>query len=220
MSYVVLPEIVLLETMRSALEFVRTDYENAIDKTKSYLYLLLNGSALDKYDLFEQAREVICGSEDSPRLLEIDLMLNMTRNHFPSVHITLPSEITGQGNGMGTDENYAEDFKRVGEDFSRAVFSRRLSATYNIVITSDNSNEVVLLYHFFRAMLIALIPHLHLKHLSNISFGGQDLQPYEGLGTNVYMRAITLSLQYDTFVPSIFPKELISDADAVGVPIV
>lgn len=237
MINVTLPEIILLETLQSAIKFVRQEYADQSDKTQSYLYKLLNGAIIEKYDLFTQAVQVICGADDSPRLFKIDLMFNAKRDHVPSAHITLPSEMTGQGNGMGTDEGYANYIEEAGDiggqfngDFGddyaigtegtvrRAVLSRRISATYNIVIMSDNTNEVVLIYHFLRAILIALIPHLHIKGLSNVSFGGQDLQPYEGLGHNLHMRAITISLQYDTFVPSIFVIEMGNDVIADGVP--
>lgn len=236
MINIVLPEIVLMDTLKAAIEFVRKDYKNNIaNTTQSYLYLLLQQARIEKYILFEQAIEVICGKEDSPRLLTIDLAFNMARDHCPSIHITLPAEQTGPGNGMGTDEGYAEaiieeinegdfnqdynnDFDNENSRTSRAVFSRRISATYNIVIVSDNSNEVVFLYHFIRALYIALIPHLHLKGLSNVSFGGQDLHPYNETAHNLHMRAITLSLQYDTFVPSIFPKELLNDVSVNSLP--
>lgn len=227
---VTLPEIVLLETVEAALTFVRNDYALQVDKTKTYLYKLLNTTGLDNYKLYEQAVEVICGPIDSPRRFEIDLAYNMTRERMPSAHITLPGENTGQGNGMGMDENYAEtdwtdeianevgQATNLDEDTGRAIYSRRITAVYNLVIMSDNSNEVVLLYHFLRAMLIALIPHLHEKRLSNISFGGNDLQPYAD--SPYHMRAITINMQYDTFVPSIYPFELVNKLQVVGTPVI
>lgn len=234
---IVLPEIILLDTINAAINFVRADYNGRTDKTKTFLHLLLNGAALERYDLFNQAAQVICGAEDSPRFFQIDLAFNMTRNSLPSAHITLPSEQTAQGNGMGSDENYREgimDANGAGAfnaDFSssfdapgfatiRPVFSRNISSTYNIVLMSDNSNEVILLYHFLRAICLSLIPHFHIKGLKNISFGGQDLQPYDGLGQNIHMRALTISLQYDTFTPSIFPEELINTISVTSKAIV
>jgi hypothetical protein len=234
---IILPEIVLLDTVNAAISFVKRDYESHSDKTKSYLYLLLNGAALERYDLFQQAVQVICGSQESPRLFQIDLAFNSKMQAVPSAHITLPSEQTAQGNGMGSDEGYVdaiEEYQYQGEfnndfnnDFNngndtgyslRPIFSRNISATYNVVIMSDNTNEVLLLYHFLRAMLFTLVPHFHMKGLKNISFGGQDLQPYEGLGQNLHMRALTVSLQYDMYVPSIFPSELITNITSTGVP--
>jgi hypothetical protein len=97
------------------------------------------------------------------------------------------------------------------------VFTRRFQSTYNLVITSDNSNEVILIYHTMRALLMALIPSISIAGLENIAFGGQDVQLYSGLAPkNMYVRAITIALQYETSAPSIFPQPLFSDLTAKG----
>jgi hypothetical protein len=225
-----IPEVILLEALQSALKFVRTDYAAQSDKTKSYLYKLMNGVAIEKYGLFEQAAGVICTTGDYPKEFVIDLMFNIKSDRVPVAHIMLPTETTSPGNGIGVDVGYADiDYEdqddnppgqeeNLNEDHSREVFSRRIKATYDIVIVSDNTNEVVLLYHFIRSLLIALIPHLHLKRLQNISFGGQDLQPYPELANILYMRAVRVSLEYDLFVPSIFSTEMINELEVDGTP--
>jgi hypothetical protein len=226
MTNVVFPEIILLETLKSALMFVRKDYEDAIDKTKSYLYLMLNGRVLDKYNLFANAEKVICGAIDDPRTFEIDLMFNKDRQGAPTAHITLPQEI-GQNGGIGSDEGYGEEYYQDLEenlentpedevnDHWRATYSRRMQSTYHIVITSDNTNEVILLYHFLKNLLIACVPHLHIKGLQNITFGGRDIEPYADLSNYLYMRAVALTLEYDTFVPTIHANKMF-DLEAEG----
>lgn len=228
MSLMVVPEFILQQTLESMLKFIREDYvANTATPQKSYLYNMLNGVAFQRYNFYEQAKQVICGPADDPRYLIVDLMFNTERNGAPTIHITLPGETGGQGDGIGSDEGYEdlivdteadEDNDIAGVDIP--VYVRRISATYNIVVSSDNTNEIIFLYHFTRALLIAVIPHLSLSGLQNIVFGGRDLQPYPELANRFYMRAINLSLQYDTGAPSKFkltiPNDIIVDGDPVN----
>lgn len=209
------PEFVLWQTLTAALTFVRQDYAAAVtagDNTKSWLYRACLYQGFQLYDFFTQAQQVICAPEDDPRYLNVNLMFNMERQGPPSIHITLPAEQTmPNGNGLGNDEGYfgieqvteADPDEHVMATFD-PVFTRRYSAIYNIVVTSDNSNEIIFLHHFVKALLTACIPHLHFMNLQNIKLGGQDIQPYNELvAQNLYMRAVQVSLEYDTSVPSI-----------------
>lgn len=213
------PEFILQTTLQDALTFVRTDYAAAVaagDNTKSWLYRACQFQGFQKYDFFTQAQQVICAPEDDPRFLTVNLMFNMERQTVPSIHITLPAEQTmPNGNGLGQDEDYFPyesipgdpDEHVMGQQI--ATLTRRYSAIYNIVVTSDNSNEIIFLHHFVKALLTAVVPHLHFFNLQNIALGGQDIQPYnEATAQNLYMRAIQVSLQYDTSVPSITPIQL------------
>jgi hypothetical protein len=220
---IVLPEIVLLETLNSALKFVRTDYAAASDKTKSYLYLLMSGTYLEKYKLFEQAVGIIMAPKSDPRYFTIDLMFNMTKNTIPSAYINLPSEATAGGmNAIGSGEDGYDQLTIEGDSTShtlgssRAVLERTKQAAYNLVIVSDNPNEVVLLYHFLNSLLVACVPHLHFKGLLNISLGGNDINPYPDLANQLYMRQVSISLQYTTRTPSIFTHEMVNDIDVYG----
>lgn len=134
------------------------------------------------------------------------------------------------GNGIGSDQGYQDelfidteynpDGSMLTQGSHTPVFTRRFQSTYNIVITSDNSNEVVLIYHTMRALLIGLIPSINLAGLQNLAFGGQDVQLYSGLAPkNMYVRAITVTLQYETSAPSIFPLPMVHDIIAKGTPI-
>jgi hypothetical protein len=219
---IVLPEIVLLETLNSALKFVRTDYAAVSDKTKSYLYLLMNGAQMEKYKFFDQIVGVIMAPKSDPRHFTIDLMFNMTKNAIPSAYINLPSEAQAGGmNAIGSGED-GEDIIAIEGDptahtlgSSRVVYERTKQAAYNLVIVSDNPNETVLLYHFLNALLLVCVPHLHFKGLLNVSLGGNDINPYPDLANQLYMRQVSISLQYTTRVPCIFTHEMVNDIDIV-----
>lgn len=197
------PEFILLETLENALKFVRNDFADQMNEQDTYLYKMLQGTQFQRYDFFEQAKQVICGDIDDPRRLECDLIFNFDRNGAPTIHINLPSEMSTQDNGMGIDEGYVDNIYTDGDVDTpgsyHKVWTRRFQAVYNIVITSDNTNEVIFLFHFVRALLLSTYDHLSLSGLQNITFGGQDIQPYSDLiPPNLFMRAISVNLQYET----------------------
>jgi hypothetical protein len=229
---ITIPEYILLDHVEKAIKYLRDDYAAQTDPDKSYLRRVLYDNRIQRYDLIEQAESVFIQEIDNPRYLEVDLMWNMQRDGLPTIHITLPSEQTHVGgNGIGTDEGYRENIfeesvydeetnELITQGSITPIYTRRYQSVYNIVITSDNSNEVILIYHTLRALLISLIRSLSEAGLQNIAFGGQDVQLYGGIvPKNIYMRAITVSLQYETSALSIFPQPLFNNLIANGVPV-
>jgi hypothetical protein len=224
-----IPEFILFDLLNKAIEYIRNDYEAQSDKDKSFLMKVLKGNAIERYDLQKQAVQVfIDNNPENQRYLETNLMFNMEREGMPTIHLTLPSEQTQSGgNGIGSDEGYQDsiiedtEYNEAGEMTFQGqitpVFTRRFQSTYNVVITSDNSNEVILIYHTLRALFISLIPSMHLAGLENVAFGGQDVQLYQGLAPkNMYIRAITVTLQYETSSPNIFSQPMFHDITARG----
>ena len=148
---------------------------------------------------------MICDkTEEDPRFFEGDLMFNFEKNSPPSFHITLPAESPSDGNSVGIGEGTFDEISNETEEVP--VLSRRVQTNYNIVIVSDNSMEVTVLYHFMRALLVALNFHLNEKRLQNITYAGQDIQPYKELDNQLYMRAMSLGIQYEVGVPSFHSK--------------
>lgn len=197
---IVLPDVILKDTLEKALAYIRAEYEGQTDKTNSLLYAMLAGIQADKYNYYEQAVAVLMTKKDNPRHFYIDLMYNMKHDSVPSMHVVLPSEQPAQ-NGMGLDVgSNAPIFSGTGSNTKyQEVFTRRKRATYQLVITSDNSNETVFLYHFFNLLLLSLSTTLQFKGLENISVGGGDLQlyrPQTGPSNGLFMRTISITLEY------------------------
>lgn len=213
------PEFIICETLTAVLKTLRLDYEGASDKTKTILYYLCSGLRFQRYNYWEQSQTVFLRKPNEPRFLEVDLMFNMDRDGAPTIHVTTPGENQPQNqNAVGIDEGYFEHVVLELDSGSRrhSVFTRRHQATYDIVITSDNSNEVVMIYHIVRALLTSVTHHLSLKGLENINFSGQDLTPYmEMMPKNMYARAIRLALSYETSTVSLNNYPIIEDFGGV-----
>lgn len=198
---IIIPEYVLLKTVQNLLTFIRKNYNDATDKDKSYLRRLLKNNGLERYDLIKQAEAVFIQEEDHPRFLEADLMYNMHKEGAPSIHITLPAEMSS-ANGMGMDEGYKKPIEEANGFTS--VFTRRYQSTYNVVITSDNSNEVTLIYHVLRALITSALPSLHVSGLEGARLGGQDVLIKTDLMPKLFIKAISISLEYETSAPNLF----------------
>lgn len=209
MSEIIIPERILLTSLRSLLKLIRDDYNGQVDKNDSYLYRILGTINLDRYKFFDQAKQVLIANNDDPRFLEIQLFFKLTRAGLPTIHITLPNENSGLG-GLNIDENFQE--QEISDDglSYRPVYSRRFDTTYNLVITSDNTNEVVLIYHFLRAMLIPLFDHLNASGLEQCRISGSDLNLSHILPPNIFVRAINLSFSYDVNVAKLFDSTVIN----------
>jgi hypothetical protein len=228
MSLVLIPEIVLLDTINRALKIIRKDYNDQTDKTKTWLSIMFQGLTFDGYNYYDQIVSILITTPKSPRHFQGDLMFNNKKESVPSFHIALASESpNGDGDSLGLSEQSDQDIIYDGnideEDSTqntptqiREVYKRRTQTNYNIVITSDNSQEVVVLYHVMKAIFIASVTHLSLKGIQNITFGGQDIQPYREVTPSLYMRSLNLGVQYESYSLDLDLKSLGSGVETSG----
>lgn len=226
MATITVPEIILLDAINSTLKGIRKDYADKADKTKTWLYRSFNGIKIDRYDLYKEIVAIVCKEEDDTRFFGGDLMFNPKKNNVPAFHITLPSESPADGNtiGMGAGaydnfQDYTMDVDTIVSIDEAEVFSRQTQTNYSIVIMSDNSMEVVLLYHLMRA--IVMINHVKLADagIINLSFGGQDLQPYKEVAPQLYMRSLSVGFQYTTGAIALDPISYLNDVETQGTAV-
>lgn len=212
---ILVPEVEIFNTIKKILKYIHTDFEGRGDEQDSLLYKILGTNKLQRYDFFKQAKEVFLKKSDDPRFLDVNMFFNLERASIPTIHITLPAEQPSK-DGMGIDEGYKsnEVVKSLGSDVADSqvpVYTRRFATQYNIVITSDNSNEVVLIYHVLRAILIPTINHFEVLGLENIKINGRDIQNMNTIvPPHIFMRNIGLSLEYEVSVNSFFDETIIT----------
>ena len=207
----IIPEVIFIKTLKAILKIVRDDFNNNIDKTKSILYRIANGSgALERYDFYTQLQKVLITDLDDPRAFDFVLGFNMNKVAVPTLHITLPSE-TSAPNGIGIDEGFAAEIFDDTTQAYRKVYTRRFNTTYQFVLTSNNSNEVIALYHFLRALDISLINHFELSGLQHIVISGGDVNINPALvPPNVFIRSISLNFAYEIEVQDLFTTDFVT----------
>lgn len=210
-----IPEVILFNHIEQGLKFLRVDFDEQASEEDTFLARIFSGIVIDKrYNVLEQAKKIfIENDEKEQRFVEVHFMFNAHRSNLPTIHVTLPAEQTQSGgNGMGMDQGYMEPI--VSTETITGVFTRRSQTTIGIVITSDNPNEVIAIYYTLKALLIALMPSLHLAGLENAILSGGDVQ----LG-NFFSKAMNVNCQYETSVPNIFSSPIIRSLTAKGTPV-
>jgi hypothetical protein len=201
-----IPEIILLNAYRLGLEYIRNNYKaNKAAPQNSYLATVLgftDVNVLDtRYDFYTQATSVFCTQESDPRDIKVNLFFNAARAKIPTIHITNPAELPIH-DSLAINEGFQDPIVNEVTGEYTVVYSRRFKAKYNIVLTSDNTNEIVLMYQVLRSLTISMIDHLQLSGLENIKISGSDLNIKSDIvPLGVFMKNIGIEFEYD--VPAV-----------------
>lgn len=209
----IIPELIIKDTLETILNFLKEDC--ADESSDSFLAELLEkdefGKTLkfNRFNYLEQARKVFSDSlfdeDDRPKIY---LGYNMTVSKLISLHIILPSE-QSDALCLGADEGYqGYDVSKDGKKFA-PIYTMTADGTYQIIITSENSSEVVLVYHVIRACLVSMNDNLEFQGFKLPRVGGGDLniQQESFVPPNIFHRALSLNFKYEINVSSI-PQRL------------
>lgn len=199
---------VLLQAMIS---YVSNDYENAATKSDTYLYRIFNGITFGGWNYYEQAIEVLINRKDnSPRKLIIREEFDPSRAKTPSIFINVPSEQFGGENSIGigqSDENWYDN----SDGTETEKYIRDFDGTYELMITSDNMNEVKLIYEFLKCMLTSLYDTFSETFNGTWSMSGKQLMANQDVMPGVYMRTVNLKLVSRIEVPRIDANDFGND---------
>lgn len=199
---VLLPDDIIFKALDNGIKIIRDDFNSKSDEKDTYLYQIFADNKYQRYEFFEQAKQVLITKNTDPRHLRIFKFFNMERAAMPSIHITLPGEEKGETNIIG---NLEDDYFAFGTDQYNEQYIRSFLPQYEVAITTDNPNEVVLLYQFVRALLISLEDHLELSGLQNIQFTGKDIHLRQANDLpRIFGRSIGMSFTYEVEVPRLF----------------
>ena len=199
---ILLPEFVIQRTLVTIVKMLRDDLEeNKGDETQSLLYKILGldeqGQALklNLYDVFKQAKKIVQTKQN----LSVNFGYNQEVANIISMHILLPSE---QGSmTIGADEGYLEDdvFDDDGNKIGvQQYYTQTYESTYQIMITSNNSAEVNVVYNILKSMLLMLVPHLELMGLRLPTLSGNDIVMQDDLvPVPIFHKVLNLSFKYE-----------------------
>ena len=202
---ILLPEFVIHKALVAIVEMLRADLaEHAADDTQSLLYKILGTDEqgkplqLNLYNVFKQAKKII----QTKNNLSVNFGYNQEVAQIISLHILLPSE---QGKmAIGADEGYLSD--DIVEDGKKTrvqnYYTQMYDATYQIMITSNNSAEVNVVYNILKSMLLMLVPQLELMGLRLPTLSGNDVVMQDDLvPVPLFHKVINLSFTYEHNVP-------------------
>lgn len=213
MSGILLPEIVIYNTLESIVRLLREDLkEHVANDKETILYKILGVDEEGKpikmnlYNYFAQAKKMIL----TPHNLSVNFGYNQEVAKIISMHILLPSE---QGEAtIGEDEGYLEDDIMDGDDKKVATqqyFTQMYNCTYQIMITSNNSSEVNVVYNILKSMLLMLVPHLELMGIRIPSLSGNDIMMQDDLTpVPLFHKVINLTFKYEHNVPQLVRNDI------------
>jgi hypothetical protein len=202
-----IPDIVLINTINMCLKIARTNYNTNNDsgrEHRSILALLFKGLVIGEYDVFENIKKLVLTTPEDPRHIEAQLSYDHNASsNAPIIWITLPSE-NNRNNSLSTGEGDQEPLYLAGEEGGQDSFlpqyNYRFGTTYQIVLGSINKNEVTLLYHLIKSLLVSCIGHLEQEGISNLKIGGGEIRT-AAIPSRFFTKAITLNFEYEQVIP-------------------
>lgn len=187
---------------------------------EDYLYRLFGDLTFGdaSYSYFENAKALFLKRTDNPRKVECNVFFNKDRQGLPTIHIAMNSDYIGEGNGIGFDPGDAF-VSTMYCDEELETFTRIYSSRYNVIFTSDNTFEVLLMYNVIKAFFQGNYSLLELNGLQNVKFSGNDIILTDYLiSPNIYSRAFMIDCIYEFTAPRLKPsrENMVSDIKFVS----
>lgn len=218
---ILMPEILIFETLQSFFNIIKKDFaENSVDETKSMLHILFKTDENDRdikfntFDYYTQAKSLLI-----KKSVQVNVGYNLETANMISVHILLPNE-SGRPMAIGGDENYQPQISETidGVEEIRPIHTQTFDSTYQLIITSENIFEVLVVYNFLKACFIGMYYHLELMGLRNLKIGGQDVNmQQDSIPTHIFHRTLNMNFFHESNIPDFFRSKLVKDFTSTGI---
>jgi hypothetical protein len=214
---ILIPEIIIKNTFDSLFKYVWDDYNSQSDEKDSIIYGMLYGLELDNFDYYKETLKLLENRfGKSSRRMNLSLGYDLNSKNYPKISIILPNEESALNlANMTTDYEYNE-----AETKGWQVNVNGYRTTYNLLITSDNPNEVVLIYHFLKALATSSPEQFELNGLINVIISGRDITLDMEVPPPNYLfhRTVALSFEYNNSV-RVLTSDIEHDVNGVeGTP--
>lgn len=205
-----MPEVIIYNALESIVKCVRKDLaENKDNEKASILYRLLGENIdgkpimMNRWDFFKQAKKIFTNKNN----LSVNFGYNFEVANIIALHIVLPSEQAAES-AIGQDEGYntiVDDEEMITE-----FFSQNFQSNYQVMITSNNSSEILTVYHVLKSMLLMIIPHLEIMGLRLCKLSGNDIMFKDDLMPNgMFHKVLNISFNYELKVPQMLQKDIV-----------
>ena len=199
------------------IEFVKTDYEDKTDKTKSFLYRVLSDNTSDGWDFYQNGIEIFVRGDDDKRKLETRLMFDRSRAGLPTIHVREPAKNKGSFDGIGFFDDEIVVNESTGLDNQNQPLPSTISSTarktfssqFDIMITSGNSLECVLIQEVLESAILASLDTLTIPFFELVDFTSKELMMSDETERNqLFIKSITLNIQYQKDgIPKLYTEE-------------
>lgn len=229
-QFILIPEFSILKILENSIKFIREDLQKQIDEFNdeelSWLWYLTQGVGVQRLEIFKQAKKLfLIDDPEDPKRLNITLGYPQELKGATAICIVHAGEQSAQ-NALSTDESpykfeeYVVDKNE--SDAWRNTYGRRYTSTYQIMITGDSTNEVIIVYNILKSMFITFMgsAQLSMAGFENAQVTGNDLQLRGDMSKNMFAKALNFKFEYEFRVPdterqqyinSVIFKEIILD---------
>ena len=205
----------LKQTLDGLINWAIKDYLGKDDKGDTWLHKAFFKSQVPTYKVYDQLVDILTRTKGNPRKLQTRLMFDPSRAEMPTVHVHMPQENPVGGNYISMGARDTDTIKTLEGEFSYQ-YEKEFQTNYDIIVTSNNQMEVLLLYEFLKRVFIAGADTL-LKNFVNFNFSGKELLYDSTLMPHTFYRAFSVSITEDVRTPSIISqKEGASSLDFTG----
>ena len=198
-----IPEVKLKSFIDVMLDLIKTNYEDAVDKSTTFLYKALYGLESGNYIFLDEAVKIFVRDDDDPRIIDTRLMYDHKRASIPTIHVTVPGEMP-YTDGIGMDAGYQANIP-TGDPITATSMTEYLTRTYNtkfnLVVTGSNSFEVILITQILKSALIVNFMSLEANGFRNPKIYAADLKMNAEIVPNAYARILVLDSFYELAVP-------------------
>ena len=217
MESIIMPEIVIYNALEEIIKYVRRDLSESDKDENTILYRLLGKDSEDKplkmnrWNFFKQAKSIFKNEQN----LSVNFGYNFEVAKIISLHIILPSEEAAES-AIGQDEGYNDI---LDENGLTRFFTQNFRSNYQIMITSNNSSEVLTVYHILKSMLLIIFPHLEIMGLRLNKLSGNDvLFRDEMMPNGIFHKVLNLNFNYELKVPQSIIKDVLVNISYKGNP--
>lgn len=208
--------------IESLVSFVKVDYQSKLQEgfvNESFLYRCFDqDDFIEKVNYLQTAIELFTRPVTDSRVLEIRLLFDRDRATLPTIHVREPAKMKGQSDGIGfigeqlflNDQRFDEEDEPILPNTYTYSVRRSFSSQYELLITSANRHEVLIIEEVIMALLMGgqdMLSSVLPFDLNQVSV--RELMFNDNLSPNVFIKAINLNVTYDKVYPEIVDNPII-----------
>lgn len=195
---VVIPELALKTILDGLLANISKNLKE-VPKEETMLFRIFGSQAYNKFKYYEQGVALFTQTNRKSRQIKTKVAFDGDLSSYPTIYITIGKDDYAFSGIGDQDGGYVNDKDKRSTPMKRCRFRGESS----IVLVTDSVEEMAIMYHVIRAMLISSGDTFGYWGLENVKVGGADVQLNEDtIPKAVYMRAISLVYEYDILIPS------------------
>lgn len=215
-QFILIPEFSILRILENSIKFIREDLKKQIDEYNneelSWLWYLTQNVGIQRLEIFKQAKKLfLIDDPEDPKRLNITLGYPQELKGATAICIVHAGEQLAQ-NALSVDQSPYEfpefvydsnEIENTETNAWRNTYGRRYASTYQILITGDNTNEVIVIYNILKSMFITFMgqSQLSLAGFENAQVFGNDLQLRGDMSKNMFAKALNFKFEYEFRVP-------------------